>query len=195
MLYAVGMADDPSDWAKAAVRLKNGTEGLIRPLTSADGEALADFYATLRPEDERFYCPHPLTREAALKKAADAESPTFVCAVLALPDGTIAGYAWFRWKEGQAQSTFGICISPSFQGLGAGRALLSSINRIAAGVGPNVMSLTVQKANPRAFALYRDMGFHVVREQLRRSDDEPEYYMERVVRGSEETPAIAEEST
>jgi ribosomal protein S18 acetylase RimI-like enzyme len=41
------------------------------------------------------------------------------------------------------------------------------------------MGLTVQKANPRGMALYQKMGFGVVREQVRPSDGEPEFYMER----------------
>ena len=48
------------------------------------------------------------------------------------------------------------------------------------------MSLTVQKANPRAVALYQKMGFEIVREQMRNQVEEfppePEYYMERKVR-------------
>lgn len=53
-------------------------------------------------------------------------------------------------------------------------------------IGPQAMSLTVQKANPRAFALYSKMGFQVVREQMRNQAEEfppePEYYMERNAR-------------
>ena len=54
---------------------------------------------------------------------------------------------------------------------------------IAQTVGPLVISLTVQKANPRAIRLYRTMGFRLVREQTRPASNwfpaEPEYYMER----------------
>jgi ribosomal protein S18 acetylase RimI-like enzyme len=48
--------------------------------------------------------------------------------------------------------------------------------------GPPVMSLTVQKANKRAVALYRKTGFRIVREQQRATDGEPEYCMELNVR-------------
>ena len=101
----------------------------------------------------------------------------------------MAGYAWCRWGEEQAKrSTFGICIGRACQGLGAGRALMARLLEIAAVVGPPVMCLTVQLANPRAVALYQSMGFGVVREQTRGEMDghgfppEPEYYMEKPVR-------------
>ena len=40
------------------------------------------------------------------------------------------------------------------------------------------MSLTVQKSNSGAVKLYREMGFNIIREQVRKADSEPEYYME-----------------
>ncbi len=84
------------------------------------------------------------------------------------------------------RSTFGICISRDCQGSGAGRALMTRLLDIAREVGPPIMTLTVQHANPRAVALYRAMGFTPVREQLREVKfgfpEEPEYCMERPVR-------------
>ena len=57
---------------------------------------------------------------------------------------------------------------------------------IAKEIGPPIMSLKVQIANPRAVALYREMGFKIIREKMRPHVEEfppePEYYMERTVR-------------
>lgn len=165
------------------VTLTNGAAVTIRPLAATDGPALGDFYASVPAEDEFFYCPHPLTRSEAEKKAAQAAGPTLVCLVLETTDGGIAGYAWYRWKaDGDRKSLLGICIRRDFQGSGAGRALTERLLEIARTVGPPIMSLTVQKANPRAVALYKKMGFHIVRDQLRKEDGEPEYYMEQRVR-------------
>ena len=75
----------------------------------------------------------------------------------------IGGYAWYRWKDdGAEKSVFGICVRADCQGRGAGRVLLGRLIEIAKVVGPPVMSLTVQKANERAFNLYRKFGFEVV---------------------------------
>lgn len=171
------------------VTLKNGKEVTIRPLLPEDGEALAAFYASVPQEDYRFYCPHPLDREHALANAAKAFSPLEVVLVLEPEPGRIGGYAWYRWKAPNAErSTFGICVGRALQGTGAGRALMKRLMEIAAEVGPPIMCLTVQKANPRAVALYQSMGFRIVREQMRAPmadglfPSEPEYAMERVNR-------------
>ena len=175
--------EDMARFAPEEVELKNGAKATLRPLTLGDGKALAAFYAAIPKEDEFFYCPHPLDREHALAKAADAHSSCRVCQILEAVDGSIAGYAWFRWDEGAGRkSTFGICIRRDYQGLGAGRLLIRRIVEIAKEVGPPLMSLTVQKVNPRASELYKSFGFRVVREQFRKEDGEPEYYMERETR-------------
>jgi len=171
------------------VTLKNGIEAVIRALSVDDGERLADFYDAVPSEDYRFYCPHPLDREHALKNAELALSPLRVVLVLQTPEDEIGGYAWYRWPNEQAErSGFGICIRRDCQGLGVGKALTARLMEIAESVGPPVMRLTVQKANERALALYRNNGFQVVREQMRAAvmpngfPPEPEYVMERRVR-------------
>ena len=168
---------------RTEVALRDGRKVTIRALAPDDAEALADFYESIPEEDHRFYCPHALTREKAAAKATEALSPCFICMLAETQDRQIAGYAWFRWQdENSRSSTLGVCIRRDSQGMGAGTALLSRLLEIAQTVGPPVMSLTVQKANSRGVGLYRKMGLRVVREQLRKGDSEPEYYMERKVR-------------
>ena len=175
--------EDQSRFPPVLHVLKNGHRVTIRPLALKDGPALADFYQSVPAADVRFYCPHLLTREKAMENAAAALSPLQVVLVVEAADSRIAGYAWYRWEsEHSSTSSFGICIRHSFQGLGAGRALMCRLLEIARVIGPPVMGLTVQKANPKAFALYRSMGFLAVREQLRATDNEPEYYMQLKVR-------------
>jgi len=180
------MEREQSASGPVAITLRNGVQVTIRPFAREDGPALADFYEAIPPEDRHWYAPHPLTREKAMALAAGAGGPgsRLVCVVLETADKQIAGEAWFRWKKADsARSTFGICIRPDLQGAGAGRALMQRLLDIGAESGPPLMSLTVQKSNPRAVALYTKMGFEIVREQVR-SDGEPEYYMERRMRGA-----------
>ena len=94
----------------------------------------------------------------------------------------LAATAWYRWKAGVPASGFGICIARTLQGRGAGQQLMARLLEIALTVGPPVMSLTVQKKNPKGVELYAKMGFRVIREQVRAADGEPEYYMERPMR-------------
>ena len=183
--------DDQRRFPPTCVELKTGEHATIRPLRPDDGERLGDFYDTVPHGDFRFYAPHPLDREHARSNAAEALSPTEVVLVLETPDGGIGGYAWYRWKAlGADHSTFGICIRRDYQEKGVGSALMSRLAEVAADVGPPVMHLTVQKANARAVALYRKMGFRAVREGMRGEllgfPPEPQYWMERRTRPGEE---------
>jgi len=172
-------AEDHRQFGGARVQLRNGTAVTVRPLAPDDAEALGDFYESVPPEDNRFYCPHPLTRPWARKIADDADDPFFICLVMEDGHGRIVGYAWTRrTDETSDRSNFGICIRRGFQGAGAGQALMTRLLEIARHSGPPVIGLTVQVANTSALALYEKMGFRIVRRQLRASDDEPEYYME-----------------
>lgn len=170
-----------------SVNLRNGEMVTLRPLSDDDGESLAAFYEGIPREDIRFYCPHPLDREHAFANAEKASEPNLAVIVLETPDRQVGGYAWFRWREADAEkSHFGICVRRDYQGLGAGHALMSRLMKVSAEVGPSVMCLTVQLANDRAVALYRKMGFLVVREGTREAfaefPAEPQYWMERQCR-------------
>jgi ribosomal protein S18 acetylase RimI-like enzyme len=168
--------------------LKDGRTVILRLITPKDGEALGDFYDSLPRATWRFYCPPRLTRIDAARKAALADSPTEVCLISEDPEsGAIAGYAWYRWENPSSPSSvFGICLREGYRGAGLGRALMARLLQISASVGPPVMELTVQLANPRAVALYTKMGFEIVAEQVRPQvadfPAEPEYAMERPVR-------------
>ena len=175
--------EDAASFPAARASLKDGRAVVLRLLRTEDGERLAEFYAAVPPEDHRFYCPHPLTREKAMEKAAAAEDPRLVCLLAVAADEAVAGYAWYRWQDDRSErSGFGMCVRPGWQGSGLGGALMGRLLEIASRIGPAVMSLTVQEANPRAVRLYQKMGFVIVRKQLRQRDQEPEYYMERSVR-------------
>ena len=180
--------EERARFAPVLAGLKDGGQITLRPLSPSDGEAMTEFYLSVPREDYRFYSPHPLTREEALKTVErHRDTDAFVCVVGVDAEGRIVGYAWYDWDgPDSAASVFGICIRREFQGSGTGQALIGRLFEIAREIGPERMSLTVQKANPRAVALYRKMGFAVVREQTRPAFEEfpadPEYYMERVAR-------------
>jgi len=170
-------------------RLKDSSQVVLRMLSPEDGPALGDFYEAVPHEFTRFYSPYPLTREQGALNAAAAYDPRAAVLVMETPDRRIGGYAWFRWASDEAsRSTFGICLSREFQGRGVGRALMERLLEIARGIGPVVMGLTVQLANERAVRLYKQMGFVVIRQQMRAPEphcdfpSEPEYYMERSAR-------------
>ena len=158
-------------------QLRTGLAVTLRLLAVQDVDALTDFYESIPPEDYRFYLARQITRLDAEKKCASADQDGQIC-LIAERDEQIVGYAWCEWETGADLSTFGICIRRGFQGGGMGRLLMSELLTIAKRFAPPRMCLTVQKANPRAVDLYQTLGFHLIREQLREGDQEPEYYME-----------------
>ncbi len=169
------------------VTLRNGVTAIVRPMALTDADALGDFYLSVPRQDFRFYCPYKLDRPTAAKHAAEADKPNWAVIVIASPEGEIGGYAWYRWDNDQSpESTFGICIRPTWQNSGAGRAIIARLLEVARVVGPPVMNLTVQLANDRAVALYQKMGFKIEREQTRGQvaefPPEPEYFMRQPVR-------------
>lgn len=169
------------------VTLKDQRTVVLRCLTIDDAETLGDFFTTIERGAYRFYCPHPLTYEEARYKAAAALAPTSLRLVAEDEAGQIVGYATYKWEaeDDDRPGTVGICLRKAYRGQGLGQHMMARLIDIAAHIGPPVMSLTVQKANPGALALYRKMGFRVVREQMRGQiaefPPEPEYYMERPV--------------
>ena len=180
--------EDRAEFPAAPVTLKDGRQAILRFLRTDDAELLGEFFESVPLEDFRFFCPHRLDRENAERLARAADAPNRVTLV-AECDGRIVGYAYFQWKDSLSEAShFGICVGRATQGTGLGKALMVRINEIAAKVGPPLMRLTVQTANPGAVALYEKMGFRIVREQMRGPvagglfPPEPEYLMERRTR-------------
>lgn len=172
---------DQSRFPPSGVTLKNGHQALIRLLQESDENALGDFFESVPHEDYRFYRGRPLTRELAHKTAGEASDPQRVVLILIAPTGEIGGFNWYAWKQGSTTSVFGICVRRGFQNIGAGAALMERLIEISRVIGPPEMCLTVQLANARAVRLYQQMGFRVVREQMRKASNlfpaEPEYFM------------------
>jgi len=176
---------DRSSFKEQKMSLPDGQYIKIRPLNVGDGRALSEFYSTVPEEDFRFYCPHPLDEQHATQNAEKADSPTEIVLVAEAHDNSICGYAWLRWEKTDSPcSTFGICISRSCQGHGLGRALMTCLFETARGIAPQIVHLTVQKANAKGLKLYISMGFKVIKEQVRPAGfqpglkAEPEYLME-----------------
>src|SRR5262245_39118605 len=97
-------------------------------------------------------------------------------AVIALVDGFPAGAAWFRLFKASAPGygfvdeqtpELAIAVVPNARGRGVGTALLEALLARARGEGFGALSLSVDRLNKGAIALYEQYGFHRVAE----SDD------------------------
>jgi ribosomal protein S18 acetylase RimI-like enzyme len=95
----------------------------------------------------------PATAEAYAASAAGEEQ------WVALKDGVIIAYISVYWPTNFIHSLY---VLPEYQGQGAGRALLSAVAKTALGD----LELKTDKANGRAFAFYRRLGWRVVGEGI-----------------------------
>lgn len=78
---------------------------------------------------------------------------------LVMVGGQPAGRLWVD-ESGEEIRIIDIVLAPEFQGRGIGRALLHQVLAKADGAAKPVR-LFVDRANPRAFELYRSLGFEV----------------------------------
>jgi ribosomal protein S18 acetylase RimI-like enzyme len=181
------LISDQQQFPPITMTLEDMGSVVVRFLDVEDTKSFGDFYESIERAAYRFYCPHPLRRENAEKMTSAALSPGVVGLVAVNDKKQIVAYATYQWNVmDNSPSVFGICILKSYRGLGLGKMLMKRIVKIAKKYGPPIMSLTVQKANPCAVALYRKMGFEIRRKQMRAQVEEfppeLEFYMERQVR-------------
>lgn len=78
---------------------------------------------------------------------------------VAFRGGNVIGYISVYWPTNFIHSLY---IKPDFQGQGAGRTLLSTVLQLAKGD----MELKTDKANERALAFYRRLGWRAVGEGI-----------------------------
>lgn len=82
------------------------------------------------------------------------------CWVLAL-DETILGYGVLSVAAGEAH-VLNVCIAPAAQGAGHGRRLMKRLVDLARWHQAQRIFLEVRPSNPRAIALYDDLGFNEI---------------------------------
>ncbi len=88
---------------------------------------------------------------------------------LALASGEILGWGFVRWlgpRDSQAKQLFPeapeiyrLEVRESYRSQGIGRALIANMESRAALKGFEAISLGVSHANPKAYSLYRELGF------------------------------------
>jgi ribosomal-protein-alanine N-acetyltransferase len=124
-------------------------------------DPLAQFFDELvQADDERWFHPHPLTRERARELAGYAGRDLYVVMV----DGRkVLGYGMLRgWDEGFEVPSLGIAISPAHTGRGLGRRMMEFLHEAAAERGAKKIRLTVDESNLAAIRLYTSLGYTLI---------------------------------
>ena len=144
----------------------------IRPLTTADVAALADFYRSLAPETVYVYGPFQPVDEGQL--AEFLASPHARSWGLVSADGAIEGHVFLRGLD-KPPPEFGIGLRERAQGQGWGRRMMATAIGWADAQPLPLVMLTVFKVNSRARAMYASFGFTELRDHTCRGADDSLY--------------------
>ena len=148
------------------VKLKNGTECVLKNGTAADGKAVLENFLKAHgetdflmsyPDENRFGPEDESDYLRGLEENADAVE------LLAVVNGAIAGTAGIeavgKNYKVKHRAEFGISVLKEYWGLGIGRALTEACLECARSAGFSQVELTAVTDNERAIALYESVGF------------------------------------
>ena len=126
--------------------------------------ALAEFFQAISGAgDERFFHPHPLTREEAERRCRYVgQDAYYICT-----EGTIVlGYGMLRgWDAGYEVPGLGIAISPLARGKGLATAMVHFLHAVASCRGAERVRIKVYPDNSQALKLYKKIGYHICGEE------------------------------
>lgn len=128
-------------------------------LTQDHVELLSNFFDVLRNSgDEKYFHPHPLTRQEAEFKCESKGLDLFYV----LKGGeSVIGYGILRgWDEGYEIPSLGIVTHPRYRGHGYGRILMNNLHAAAQWRGAEQIRLKVYRTNTSAKIFYESLGYY-----------------------------------
>ena len=136
----------------------------IRRLTSADLDALEDFYRSLTEATTHLFRPFgDAEREKLQRHLREADEGRHVSLGLFGEDGAIEGHTYVSWVQGSAPS-FGLGLRERTQGQGWGPKLMAAVMTAPEVEALPLVTLTVIKTNERARSIYEKLGFVITGE-------------------------------
>ena len=137
------------------------SEIVIRPAEARDAESIRQIYAQPEVYRDVLQLPHP-TLEGWKERLTPTAGRRHL---LAWINDTVAGNLTLSVEQNPRRghvATFGIGVSPAFQGRGVASALMAEmVNLCDNWLRITRIELTVYTDNPAALALYRKYGFEV----------------------------------
>lgn len=134
---------------------------MIRDAVAADAAAIAAFWSPMIESTAVTF--NPTAKSAADVAAMISDRQAAGCAFKVADDGAILGfasYAQFRGGLGYARTMeHTIILSPSAQGRGVGRALMTAIEDHARAAGHHSMIAGVSAENPEGRAFHSAIGY------------------------------------
>ena len=115
------------------------------------------FEELARAGEERFFHPHPLTSQEAVRIATRQGLDLYY---VMTEGGTVLGYGMLRgWDDGYDTPSLGIALAPSCRGQGLGRLFMLVLHAAAHRRGSRRIRLKVYAENQAATDLYLSLGY------------------------------------
>jgi RimJ/RimL family protein N-acetyltransferase len=152
-----------SPWATSVV-LGNGDSAFIRPITPADGAALADFHRRQSAESiyRRFFSPKPELSEKEIDHFTDVDMNDRVALMMESHDEFIAWASYERWP-GRDEAEAAFMVDDSHHGEGIATLLLEHLAAIARSNGITRFTAEVLGDNRAMLAVFAKAGWPLQR--------------------------------
>lgn len=147
---------------KKQIRLSNGKEVLIRPITVADKELEWNFVHNLSPEAKnfRFFGAQKDLSPQMLNFFTDIDYQKHM-ALIAVHDGIEIAVARFFCNEETNTCEFAIVVDEQWQHLGLGGHLIKSLMEVAKNENIKEMTGDVLPHNQKMIEFVKELGFEV----------------------------------
>lgn len=149
--------------------MSSGQSMIFRRLNENDSDSLSKMLYSLPACEQQYFRPHGYDVDTLKQLVHKKRDRYFILLV----NDTVAGYSMLRFFKGYSNPMFGICIYPSYHGLGFGSLLTRLTLNEAKTMGSTVVRLHVDSGNVKAYLLYVRCGFQVI------AEDESIYFMEK----------------
>lgn len=119
---------------------------------------IANFFRSIEESgDVKFFHPHPMTEEEAIKRYTyDGKDLYYI----ATNEKTVLAYGMLRgWDDGYAIPSLGIFVDRSVRGTGLAKAFMHFLHAAAKVKGAEKVRLKVFPENEPAFRLYKSLGY------------------------------------
>lgn len=147
--------------AGARVRLRDGSEAVLRAIEPSDREAFLAFHAGLSDESiyKRYFGSHRKLREAELARLL-APDPALACGLIALQGGALIGHAvWHRIAAEPGGAEVAFAVADALHGRGLATQMLHELARRARAQGIERFVAHVLPHNREMLAVFHDAGY------------------------------------
>ena len=147
--------------AQKTIRLKDGTQILIRPLSKQDGPALLKFFAAV-PEDDRLFLKEDITKKEVIDRWVGDLDFDKVFPMIAEKDSAILGDATlhfnrYRWQLHMAEIR--CVVARKYQQKGLGTALMKELVSVAFARGVSKIRANMMDTQKSAQRAFQRLGF------------------------------------